>query len=313
MCLGLRCLIVICVLLAGAGRAGAIGWDSDDFLIGGGPSFTNKIGVFDHDLSFKGLLDPNFLTVRGMDFDAQGHLVAVASFHREVRVYDSSGAHIGGFVRPDDALGAAADLKVAPDGTYLIGPQNQFGATGARQFDPQGAFVRQYGSGNVSGIAVVPGNKFWASGLSSPTITIFDLVGGGQVGTIAVAGLTAALSMSYSASTNTVLLPDTLSSTVLETDLTGTVLEEFHAPSATSFVSVVRGPDADVFATTGGGQSILRWHANGDFAGSVATSATLGNSGWIVWAGNIPEPTGWVSITIALYISLWRRRHKRKV
>jgi hypothetical protein len=44
--------------------------------------------VFDYDMSFKGYLDSNFLTVSGLDFDAAGHLVAAAGVpgHGEVRV-----------------------------------------------------------------------------------------------------------------------------------------------------------------------------------------------------------------------------------
>src|SRR5207253_6662111 len=79
------------LLSAGADRAAAIGWDSNDFLITAGPNFPDRILVCDHDLSFKGYLDPNFLPVGGIDFDAAGHLVAEASYtgYREVRIYDS--------------------------------------------------------------------------------------------------------------------------------------------------------------------------------------------------------------------------------
>src|SRR5437867_3696989 len=83
-------------LLSGANRVQAIGWEPTDFMIGGGPNFTNKIGVFDQNLIFKGYLDSSFVTVEGMDFDAFGRLVAVAGSSQEVRVYDKSGAKIGG-------------------------------------------------------------------------------------------------------------------------------------------------------------------------------------------------------------------------
>src|SRR5262245_36245328 len=109
-------LLVAWSLALGANRAAlAIGWDSDDFLIGGGPSATARIGVFDHDLTFKGNLDTGYASVAGLDFDHFGHLVAVGpvSAH-QVRVYDSSGVRIGGFTRNDDLLGNAFDLKVAP-------------------------------------------------------------------------------------------------------------------------------------------------------------------------------------------------------
>ncbi|CAN5481327.1 hypothetical protein BH09PLA1_BH09PLA1_01850 [soil metagenome] len=70
-------ITIAMVLFAFAGHARAMGWDSDDFLISGGPSFTTKIGVFDHDLTFKGFLDNNFVFNTGMDFDSLGRLVAV--------------------------------------------------------------------------------------------------------------------------------------------------------------------------------------------------------------------------------------------
>ena len=125
-------IVAALMLLATAPHARAIGWDSDDFLIGGGPSFTNKIGVFDHDLTFKGYLDTNFVTVAGMDFDAQGRLVAVASgFVRSVRVYEpTNGAIVGGFTRQDDLLGTPGDLKVTQSGNYVVATQNFGGGDG---------------------------------------------------------------------------------------------------------------------------------------------------------------------------------------
>jgi hypothetical protein len=89
--------IVVGLALVFPSSVRAIGWDSNDFLISGGPNFPDRIAVFDFDLSFKGYLDTNFLPVSGMDFDAAGHLVAGGGQigYREVRVYDSSGAKIG--------------------------------------------------------------------------------------------------------------------------------------------------------------------------------------------------------------------------
>src|SRR5438874_364759 len=76
------------LLLAARASAGT-GWDNDDFIITGAPNFPDRIGIFDHDFTFKGYLDTNFLGVQGMDFDAAGNLVAIASLstNPEVRVY----------------------------------------------------------------------------------------------------------------------------------------------------------------------------------------------------------------------------------
>src|SRR4051794_4019394 len=88
---------VLVLVLNFALRASAIGWSSTDFLVSGGPQFSDRIAVFGSDLSYKGLLDPNFFSVQGLDFDAAGHLVSSAGTRGEVRVYDSSGQPAGGF------------------------------------------------------------------------------------------------------------------------------------------------------------------------------------------------------------------------
>src|SRR5947208_11216030 len=92
--------LVISALVVGAiwpPRAGAVGWDSDDFIVIGAPNFSQYIGVFDHDFTFKGYLDNNFLGVRGMDFDPQGRLVAMSYLNPEVRIYNPDGTRAGGF------------------------------------------------------------------------------------------------------------------------------------------------------------------------------------------------------------------------
>jgi hypothetical protein len=132
------------LLSAAADRAAAIGWDSDDFIISRAPNFPQYIGIFDHDFTFKGYLDTNFLGVQGMDFDAQGNLVAVSSINPEVRVYDHNGNRIGGFKNVSGMMGATGDLKVLPDGKYILATAN--GAGGARVFSPDGQFLRQYGT-----------------------------------------------------------------------------------------------------------------------------------------------------------------------
>ncbi|MBC8107556.1 MAG: hypothetical protein H7Z14_13270 [Anaerolineae bacterium] len=296
--------VIAVVLLACAGRARAIGWDSNDFLIGGGPSFTNRIGVFDHDLTFKGYLDSNFVTVAGMDFDAAGNLVAVASALRSVRVYASSGAIVGGFTRPDSLLGTPGDLKVAPSGNYIVATQNFGGGDGARQFIPDGAFVRQFGTGDITGAAIVPGNRLWIGGIGIPDIHVYDLSTGLPVGTLATPH--SAVSMTYSASTNSVL--SCSAGRIHEIDLEGNVLRTFTAPG-TSLSSATRGPNGDVFATDGIDESVVRWHADGQFVGSVSTGKVLGGAGEIVWAGNVPEP-GAASAVIALTLGLSRRQRR---
>jgi hypothetical protein len=285
-----RIVVVLIASLAWCERAQAIGWDSNDFLIGGGSSFSDRIGVFDHDLTFKGFLDANFVTVSGMDFDAQGRLVAAAPALREVRVYESNGATVGGFTRSDDMLGSGGDLKVAPDGTYLIATQNFGGGDGARQFETDGTFLRQLGSGWIRGAAVIPGNRLWTAGVGATAVNVFDLGTGNQTGTISIAGLAGVNSMVYSASTNTVLIATIQSNSVIETGLDGTVIRTFDAPTVAQCNSVIRGSEGDVFATRSGTQTILRWRSDGLFLSETSTAGTIGGGGEIVWAGNVPEP-----------------------
>jgi WD40 repeat protein len=283
----------------------AIGWDSDDFLISGGPSFTTMIGVFDHDLTFKGLLDPNFVTVAGMDFDASGRLVAAGAGNaRSVRVYDSSGAIVGGFTNTE-LLANAADLKVTPSGSYVIAANNTLGVS-AREFLSQGMLVREYLGGWTLGAAVVPGNRLWLAGVGSSEVRVFDLASGAQTGTMSINGLAGANSMYYSQETNTVLFATIQTGAVLETDLSGNVVHTFTPPSPSGFNGVSRGPNGDVLATATGNQSIFRWNSNGDFLGAVSTTKTLGGVSAIVWAGVVPEATYGIGVT--LIVAMCARR-----
>src|SRR5205823_3904201 len=86
----------ICLFVVSANRASAVGWSPGDFIIVGAPNFPQYIGVFDPNFSFKGYLDQNFLGVQGIDLDAQGNLVAVASLstNPEMRVYSPNGTRI---------------------------------------------------------------------------------------------------------------------------------------------------------------------------------------------------------------------------
>jgi hypothetical protein len=142
---------------------------------------------------------------------------------------------------------------------------------------------------------------------------VFDLASGALLEVITVTGLSGVNSMSYSTSTNTVLLAEVQVSAGLETDLNGNVIHVFNAPFGISVNALTRGPDGDIFATTGGSQSILRWRADGTFVGSVSTAATIGGTGAIVWAGTVPEPQFGMVLTIGPTVLLRRsHRHRRE-
>jgi hypothetical protein len=293
------------VLIACATRADAVGWDSDDFLIGGGPSFTNKIGVFDHDLTFKGLLDSSYLGVGGLALDANGNLVAASFALNEVRVYSPNGNRIGGFVKQDGSLAASGDLRVTSGGNYLIGQGDQLGAVGAREFKPDGTFVRQYGDGNMARLAIVHDDKLWSGRFDAPTIRVFNLATGIEVTPFTVTGLSAVDAISFDATTNTVLFGHPVLGRVLETNLNGGVIRTFQGPSQASIIGITRGPNGDVFGTTG--SSIWQWHGDGAFVGSVSATGTIGGASGIVWAGAVPEPTLGAAMAIATAILLGRR------
>jgi hypothetical protein len=307
-------IALLCLLLAAllwAGRAEAIGWGPMDFLIAGGPSFSTKIGVFDPNLTFKGYLDNNIVTVGGMDFDGTGNLAAVrTNVSGEVRVYAPSGTQVGGFVRSDNLLGSPGDLKVLANGDYIIATQNFGGGDGAREFAPDGTFVRQYGSGDITSAVVVPGNHLWIGGIGSSVIKIFDLGNGAQIGSFSVTGMGSAFSMSYSRNTNTVL--SVSQSKVWELDRAGNLLRTFDGQGNVLSDSVIRGPNGDVFATTGGGQSVLRWHSDSMFVGSTSTASSVGGTAAIVWAGNIPEPATNIGVLAAALILCVRVIGRRK-
>src|SRR2546423_14607605 len=92
-------MAAICLFAAGVQRACAVGWGPTGFIITGGETFPDRIGVFDQNFAFKGYLDSNFFGVSGVDFDGQGRLVAQSLLNAEVRVYDTSGVRVGGFTQ----------------------------------------------------------------------------------------------------------------------------------------------------------------------------------------------------------------------
>jgi WD40 repeat protein len=290
--------------------ARAVGWDRDDFIISGAPNFPDRIGVFDHDFTFKGYLDQSFLGVQGMDFDAAGRLVALSSINPEVRVYDRSGAKVGGFTPgTSPMLVPAGDLKVSPDGNYALGT----GEHGARVFTPQGEFVRQYGDGDSRGIAFVPGGRLWSGGAGT-TVNIFDTSSGAVVDTFTANGQAMSYSMQYSPITNTVLVVDADRDLggIFERDLTGGLLEEFHVPRAqTTSYSATRGPGGDVFGTTSDLVSqVVRWHPDGSVADTHSVYPVDVHQVRILWAGVVPDPGSTTIAVAAGCLSLLGRRRK---
>jgi hypothetical protein len=302
------------LMSAGAETARAIGWDSDDFLVIGAPNFSQYIGVFDHDFTFKGYLDTNFLGVAGLDFDAQGRLVADSNLTGEVRVYDPSGVKVGGFTQANSPmLSPAGDVKVAPDGNYVFGTLNN----GVRLFTPQGTFIRQYGTGNHTGVTLVPGGRMWAGG-AGITVSVFDYTSGSMVATFDADQQVNSGLLRYYASTNSVLMVDfdRDAGGAFERDLAGNLLRAFHVPQVSTYCNgAIRMPSGDIYGThdwyAPSYPDLVHWSADGTVLGEKAIWPVEIKTGDILWAGSVPEPalTG-VSLFL-LWTHLGRRQARR--
>jgi hypothetical protein len=296
------------LLLAIADGASAVGWDRDDFLITGAPNFPDRIGVFDRDFTFKGYLDQNFLGVSGMEFDAQGRLVAQSILNPEVRVYDPSGAMVGGFTQATSPmLVPGSDVKVGANGDYFLGTLSN----GVRRFTADGVFVRQYGSGNSTGDALLPGNRLWAGG-AGPTVRVFDVDTGVQVGTFTTDQQVNSGLMKFDAAKNVVLMSDNDRDAggVYERDLNGTLLRQYHLPLAqTSCNGATWGPAGDVFGTTNAlSTDIVHWRQDGTVLGTFDIYPDSITPVQILWAGTVPEPRASVVLLVGATVTLYVKR-----
>src|SRR4051794_21835312 len=162
----------------------AIGFDRDDFIVS---AFTSgNIGVFDSDFTFKGYLDANFPRAAGLDFDAQGHVVAVGQ-NNEIRVYDSTGNRLRTLNIGNPEGGEPIDLKVGPDGDYYVGNQLLL-----REVSPAGVALRQFSIPDVAGVVALPNGVLWGGSgnqVAKPGyLQPIDLATGGYLGTVPLNG-----------------------------------------------------------------------------------------------------------------------------
>jgi hypothetical protein len=299
------CRLSLFALLMCASHARAVGWGPTDFLIFGAPNFPDRIGVFDQNLSFKGNLFTGWTGLQAMNFDQQGRLVAFNTFAREVRVYDSTGALVGGFdSTTSPMLTNGGDIQIMSNGDYIVGTS----ANGARVFTPQGTFVRQYGSGDYSSIAVLPGAKMWAGNPSMLTMNVLDTDTGNQIASFGMNQQTRPSYMNYDSTTNTVLCidRDRDAGGVFERDLNGALLQQFHIPIAqTTCNGAIFGPAGDIFGTTSNAAiGVVEWGPNGSVVRTLAVSEFT--QARILWAGSVPEP-GSVAIAVTAFALLLRR------
>jgi hypothetical protein len=205
-------------------------------------------------------------------------------------------------------LQTQGQLKVAPDGNYVIGTYD-----GVRVFTPQGTFVRQYGAGRATGITFVPGNRLWATDVVATTVSIFNTDTGAQVASFTADGQLYAGVMSYSPFTNTVLMVvgDRDAGGAYERDLAGNLLHEFHVPHRQTYLNgAVRTPNGDVYGThdlySPSYPDLVHWSAGGSVLDDRAIWPVQIVPGEILWAGSVPEPASTI-LAICSSICLLKR------
>lgn len=290
----MRAALLLNALSVGISSATAIGFDNDDFLI---TSFSvGTIGVYDRDLTYKGLLEDNFAKIGAIEFDLEGNLVA-ASQHSdagdaELRVYGGSGMRLAsqGFTNP--SMLAPSDLDQAPNGNYYIATQARVG-----EFSPSGTHIAWFMDdvpAHMSGVAVLPGGVVWGGGSpGQPYLNVYDPLTHDQIGSIALDhGQKGANHLHYSRTTNTVLAADWLGNAIVERDTSGNYLRRFTAPGFVTPSNVARGPGGHVFSLVPSSNSLYRWDADGNFLGFTSLGGSVSGPTKILWAGNsVPEPS----------------------
>ena len=277
----------------------AIGFDGDDFLI---TTISGAVVVYDHDLSYKGVLFSGFNVV-AMTFDHQGNVVvAHASPTAELRVYDRSGTWLTSRSFTNPELQSPFDIDVAADGHYYVATQFLH----VRDFSPAGDFVGTFTNSvtnHMSGVALLPGGIVWTSASPNASvpeqnfISINDQSTRAQIGSISLDhGQKSANFLLYSSNTNTVLIADRLGNAIVERDTSGKYIRNFTADGFQT-ANVMRGPDGDVFSMQPMNR-LYSWDVNGNFLG-VTNLAGDALRAPLLWAGNaVPESAAIVIATM---------------
>jgi hypothetical protein len=296
----------------------AIGFDNDDFLISSYSAGT--IGVYDRDLTYKGMLDPSFETVTPLTFDLDGNLVAASQNSdvrdAEVRVYDRSGTQLASRSFANRDLGSPADIDVAPNGNYYVATQFY---RRVAEFSFHGEFIATFSDHNLthmSGVAALPGNVVWGAATANPStaeqnfINIYDSLTHDQIGSVPLDhGQKSAGYLYYSRTTNTILISDRLANAIVERDTSGNYIRSFTAPGFQMRSGFTRGPEGDVLSVNFATNSLYRWDVDGNFLGVTSLADSVSGPSHIVWAGDVvPEPTASGLAVIGLLTILGSRR-----
>ncbi len=262
-------------------------FDPNDFIIS--CFLSDTVSIYGAtEFNFKGHLETNINGARGIDFDSDGNVVAVAALVPSVRVFDCDGTLVSSFTNPD--LGAPVDIKVGPSGNYFIGTQSAF-----IEVSPGGDTLRVFDTGDYESVVLLPGNIMWGgSGDAGGFLNTFDRVTGSMTGSIALDnGQIGAESMFFSVSTNTVLIADSQTNQVFERNLDGTFVRVFSASGLGTISSATRGPGDKVYASDLSSNRICIWEPGGTFIQCTALAGCNGPQG-LLWTGILalePEPT----------------------
>jgi MYXO-CTERM domain-containing protein len=304
--------VVFAWITASAGTAPAVGFDDNDFLVAG--YAFGDIAVYDAPtLAFKGYLDRGFSRVASLALDHAGNVVAGGSSPNEVRVYNPAGTQVGGFTGTD--IGFASEIAVLPNGNYLIATGTY--TQGLSEYTPAGAWVRKVGDNNYSSVALLPGNRAFAgagaSGFSAfGYLYRFDLAAGTQTPVNWTHGQMQAMSLHYSAPTDTVLIGDDGGEGIYERTPTGAFVRKYSLP--TGFITpdaVTRGPNGTVWALDPRDNLLHRWGGDGAYLGVTNLSPQITGTVGLLWTGAIPVPepgTAAAGLAALLLLASHRRR-----
>ncbi|MBV9241345.1 MAG: carboxypeptidase regulatory-like domain-containing protein [Acidobacteria bacterium] len=271
-----------------------------------------RIAVYDSNLNFKSYIDTSCNGAYGLDAMTNGNVVATCRNSHVVRIYDSTGAVVGGFTSVPNVNSSSADIKVSGAGLLYLaqGFDNIF------EVDQSGNKLRGFGNAgtNYFGVALTSASRMWGNRFTSTTETFDISTGSGN--NIAPNGSFALdnsqdnmQAMSYSPSTNTVLTTSNGTDVFERNATTGAFVRKFLMSSVpqvggsgfTAFAGVTRGPSGDVYVTTsqnGSNARVARFNGStGAFISATSISANIGSPANIIWMGNsvpIVQPTDFI-------------------
>ena len=225
--------------------------------------FDNRIAIYDQDFVLKQHLHAfDVGGTSGLDFMSNGNLVVAGWDNARIRIFDPSGAIVSDFTH---TLGYVWEIKAGPaDRLYIT---NGFSVI---EMTTTGTLIREFATPGNASVAVIPGNILWAG---SPYfygfVDVFDLVTGNKVSTMALDnGQGRVDTMSYSASTNTVLMCDGTSGRIYERSLSGTFVRTLD--QSICIEGIARGGNGDIYSIyrDDWGSVIYRWGPEGEYLGA---------------------------------------------